>query len=694
MAAAASATSADVPAVAPGTLYAHQRDLATLPVPSLEQTLEKLLRSVKPHVTDEEYQHTEAVCREFEAGAGKGLQELLEERGASMPNWLEEWWEQFAYLRPRYPAAVNINWFGLLPGTWGARQMTQAGAAAALTRHIVGFRQNVLRGTVEPETMAGRKLCMNQWTRMFNTCKVPVDEGYDEFATYEDLQLDSVAVVCDGAVFCFPVTVAGLERAAAEAAGRPVPADTTPRLSEEDVEVRGPAGHLPEDHPCLASLSFADLELQFTRVIEASSVLFELQRRGEHVSVLTSEERGRWAQAFDHLVSLDPCNKASFDAVQRAIFVMVLEKESKPDLEARAQSALLGTGIDCRNRWFDKPFNMIVYPDGKGAVNGEHAWADAMVMASVFGHILDGIDREFRAHGGPIRGASTPPEALPPPRQLKWKLDTPAVQALELASANGYQLARSIDLRLLLWPHFGKGLMKRHRLVPDFFVQMAIQLAYRRLHGRCVATYETAHTRLFYHGRTETIRVCSTESVAFCEAMLDEDATDGARFEALKAAIQAHLAFTRDCLMGQGIDRHMMGLYILANMQGLDPMPSVFTDRGIKTAGRYTLSTSNISMKGSPLFGGFSPMYEDGYGVCYGIQEESLKFSIAANKSCKDTSASDLRESLARSLLDMQRVLLSRNTIYLGAPASADAASAPKGESGGATADTERTSKL
>jgi hypothetical protein len=22
---------------------------------------------------------------------------------------LEEWWEQFAYLRPRYPIAININ---------------------------------------------------------------------------------------------------------------------------------------------------------------------------------------------------------------------------------------------------------------------------------------------------------------------------------------------------------------------------------------------------------------------------------------------------------------------------------------------------------------------------------------------------------------------------------------------------------
>jgi hypothetical protein len=32
------------------------------------------------------------------------------------------------------------------------------------------------------------------------------------------------------------------------------------------------------------------------------------------------------------------------------------------------------------------------------------------------------------------------------------------------------------------------------------------QLAYYRLHGRPCATYETAHTRLFARGRTETIR--------------------------------------------------------------------------------------------------------------------------------------------------------------------------------------------
>lgn len=83
---------------------------------------------------------------------------------------------------------------------------------------------------------------------------------------------------------------------------------------------------------------------------------------------------------------------------------------------------------------------------------------------------------------------------------------------------------------------------------------------------------------------------------------------DGARFEALQAAIKAHFAYTKDCLLGAGVDRHLMGLYILAYLEGMDPMPSIFSDRGVKVAGRYTLSTSNISMRGSPLFGGFAPM--------------------------------------------------------------------------------------
>ena len=59
------------------------------------------------------------------------------------------------------------------------------------------------------------------------------------------------------------------------------------------------------------------------------------------------------------------------------------------------------------------------------------------------------------------------------------------------------------------------------RLSPDAFIQMALQLAWYRMRGEFTATYETALTRLFKHGRTETIRTLSTDSRAWVLAMAD-----------------------------------------------------------------------------------------------------------------------------------------------------------------------------
>lgn len=40
-------------------------------------------------------------------------------------------------------------------------------------------------------------------------------------------------------------------------------------------------------------------------------------------------------------------------------------------------------------------------------------------------------------------------------------------------------------------------------------------------HPRPGSCYETATTRKFFHGRTETMRPCTLEAVEWCNAMLD-----------------------------------------------------------------------------------------------------------------------------------------------------------------------------
>ena len=92
-------------------------------------------------------------------------------------------------------------------------------------------------------------------------------------------------------------------------------------------------------------------------------------------------------------------------------------------------------------------------------------------------------------------------------------------RAIERASAGIARLGGDAQVCILPFAHFGKLYIKSTRLHPDFFMQMAIQLAHHRLHGRFVATYETGHTRAFYHGRTDTVRTLSTASCAFVHAM-------------------------------------------------------------------------------------------------------------------------------------------------------------------------------
>ena len=67
---------------------------------------------------------------------------------------------------------------------------------------------------------------------------------------------------------------------------------------------------------------------------------------------------------------------------------------------------------------------------------------------------------------------------------------------------------------------------------------MAMQLAYYRLHKKHVLTYESATTRLYYKGRTETIRPVSDASVAFVKAIDDPTATKEEVKEHLKKAIK------------------------------------------------------------------------------------------------------------------------------------------------------------
>lgn len=76
-----------------------QNSLPRLPVPALEDTFTRLRRSLQPlaHSPDE-LRATERKIRDFEAGLASELQTRLLKRQKTTEHWLEEWWDNGAYM--------------------------------------------------------------------------------------------------------------------------------------------------------------------------------------------------------------------------------------------------------------------------------------------------------------------------------------------------------------------------------------------------------------------------------------------------------------------------------------------------------------------------------------------------------------------------------------------------------------------
>ena len=107
------------------------------------------------------------------------------------------------------------------------------------------------------------------------------------------------------------------------------------------------------------------------------------------------------------------------------------------------------------------------------------------------------------------------------PKRLTWEVDEVLEKALAHATETATTLIKNHKLKTVHFKSFGKSFIKKHRVAPDSFVQVALQLAFYRDQGTFTATYESATTRTFLHGRTECIRSCTSASKAFVLAMDD-----------------------------------------------------------------------------------------------------------------------------------------------------------------------------
>ena len=140
---------------------------------------------------------------------------------------------------------------------------------------------------------------------------------------------------------------------------------------------------------------------------------------------------------------------------------------------------------------------------------------------------------------------------------------------------------------------------------------MIIQLAYKKFYGKNRPTYESAATRRFQQGRTETCRSVSEQSVAFCDAMENHEVAPEQCREFLKTAINSHVAYISDASDGKGVDRHLFGLKKC--LQEGEQVPEIYTDPTYSYSSSWFISSSQLS---SEWFNGYgwSQVIDAGWG--------------------------------------------------------------------------------
>ncbi|KAE9398548.1 carnitine acetyl transferase [Gymnopus androsaceus JB14] len=510
---------------------------------------------------------------EFGSALGPELQSRL-------ITWLERWWDDGAYLGYR----DSVNGFDDHPSHL---RQTPAARAAALARGAMLFRKELKLGKVKPDGTKEGPFCMDTYRWMFDCCRIPGADGLDwskSFAVEGDVgDSGHIIVMRKNRAWKIDATANG-------------------RL-----------------------LSTEELESQIQHIYDNTTHLYP------GVGVLSASNRDVWAKDYAELAA-SVHNSAILDAIHSSAFIVCLEEGAPSSPEQRSRvlwhgNVSEGQAQGLQNRWVDKPCQFIIYDNMYAGFMGEHSIMDGTPTVRLCDEVIDALSSPSFDHGAPLaKGTSVTPTPL------DWEVSSSTAQAIITANTAALELINSQELSYHL-TSYGKDEIKKFGVSPDSWAQMIIQLAYRRLIGnenRKGGTYEAATTRKFYKGRTEAIRVVSSESDAWVSSMDDPNANNVTKKGLFDLATKKHISLAKTCGAGQGIDRHLLGLKKVLTES--EQAPTLFSDPVFMRSSYWVLSTSAIFSKHFNEYG-WGEVVPDGFGVAYMTgHNDRLQYTVTSRK--------------------------------------------------------------
>jgi carnitine O-acetyltransferase len=590
-----------------GETYKFQDQLPSLPVPTLEATKKRYLKSIKPFVKSEaEYKQHESLVNDFFETQAPVLHSRLSELQAQSRNWLSNYWDDYAYLQYNDPVVPYVSYFyghKDLPHDLRAIGKSQVYKAVAVIEKVTDFVELLKNEILPPEVIRGTPYCMKSFQSMFNNCRFPKELGQDSNAFYS-LEENGFIVVIKNNHFFKLYTHNGKER-----------------------------------------LPSSEIHKQLIQIIELTNRL----PKGKPVGALTSLPRDQWFHAYQEL-NKSPINVASITDIHKSAYIVTLDEDQPVTYEDRAHFSWHGDG---ENRFFDKPVQFFIAKNGYSGFLGEHSLMDG-TPTLLLNEFVNRELRKLKPHEF-LKSLEFSITAESPVKaeQLRFEVSPVVENAIANAKANFKAEIDNHDVAVLHYNKYGKNQIKHFKISPDAFIQMIMQLGFYKLTGTVWPTYEAASTRRFYGGRTEATRSVSEESLKFVQNWENPQISDAQRAIDFHDAIKSHLDFIKAATNGEGCDRHLTGLKF--QLQPGETPHALFSDPLYNYSSTWLISTSQLSSNFHDAYG-WSEVNPIGWGLAYQVNDDFLHINVCTRRSSGNKSE-QLKYCLEQAATEIFKVL-------------------------------------
>ncbi|TNN80943.1 Choline O-acetyltransferase [Liparis tanakae] len=534
--------------------------LPKLPLPALRDTLDVYLLCMKHLLTEEQFKKTQHVVEQFGAAGGVGelLQSKLTERRENTANWVYDYWLNEMYLNNRLALPVNSSPVMVFPQQHFKAPIDSLRFAAHLISGVLEYKTLLDSRTLPVDCargqLAGTPLCMEQYYRLFTSYRLPGPQRDTLVAQQSTVmpEPEHIIVACKNQFFVLDVVINFRRLNERDLLTQ---LDKIARMADSEEELLPPIGLLTSD----GRAEWA----------ESRSVLM----RGESgpSTVLPSLFPQTNELSFP-VYAPESTNRDSLDMIERCLCLLCLDDASGLAVNdtTRAMLMLHGGGVakNGGNRWYDKP--MQDWQPVKAAQGCKCERAACTTQAPLEMYSRDSqASRLFCRHTTEVK---------------------------------------NLDMNVHTFSDYGKEFIKKQKMSPDAYIQVALQLAYYRCHGRPVSTYESASIRRFQQGRVDNIRSATPEALAFSKAMTEGklSTNDAEKMEMLRSAITAQT--------------------------------------------KYTIRVPTTV----EMFCSYGPVVTNGYGACYNPQSDHIIFSVSSFHESSQTCSTEFVKSLVQGLLDLR----------------------------------------